>query len=132
MMKRADRSLGLVALALMIFAIISPALAAQDTLLYIGSWSNGRGETLVITAKTMQFGDNRPVAFRDVTGVSDGESYELEITAPGKINGFAGKTLHLTFEKDEMRMTGYKSHAEFMQGGDVQMQVTWFKDGEEG
>ena len=76
----------------------------------------------------MQFGDDRPFSFRDVTRVSDGESYELEITTPGEINGFPGKTLHLSFEKDAMRMTGYKSHAEFMQGGEVQMEVTWYKD----
>jgi hypothetical protein len=52
----------------------------------------------------------------------------LEITTPGKINAFPGKTLYLTFEEGAMKMTGYKSHAEFMQGGEVQMEATWYKD----
>ena len=114
--------------ALLFIALISSATAADDAPLYLGSWSNGRGETLVITSKTMKFGDDRPFSFRDVTRVSDGESYELEITTRGEINGFPGKTLHLTFEEGAMQMTGYKSHADFMQGGEVQMEVTWYKD----
>jgi hypothetical protein len=114
-------------LGLLIVAAAIPA-SADDDLLYLGSWSNGRGETLVITEKTIRFGSDRAVAYQDVTNVSDGESFELEITTPGKINFFAGKTLHLTFENDEMQMTGYKSHAEFMQGGEVQFEVTWSKD----
>ena len=115
-------------LAVLFLAVALSVTAADDAPLYVGSWSNGRGETLVITGKTMQFGDDRPFSFRDVTRVSDGESYELEITTRGEINGFPGKTLHLTFDKDAMQMTGYKSHAEFMQGGEVQMEVTWYKD----
>jgi hypothetical protein len=115
-------------LALLFLIVALSATRAEEAPLYLGSWSNGRGETLVITRKTMQFGDDRPFSFRDVTRVSDGESYELEITTRGEINGFAGKMLHLTFEKDAMQMTGYKSHAEFMQGGEVQMEVTWYKD----
>ena len=118
-------------LSLLFLILVSSATRADDAPLYVGSWSNGRGETLVITSKTMQFGDDRPFSFRDVTRVSDGESYELQITTRGEINGFPGKTLHLTFEKDSMQMTGYKSHAEFMQGGDVQMEVTWYKDSAE-
>ena len=114
--------------ALLFLAVVLSVTAADDAPLYVGSWSNGRGETLVITSKRMQFGDDHPFSFRDVTRVSDGESYELEITTRGEINGFPGKTLHLTFEKDAMQMTGCKSHAEFMQGGEVQMEVTWYKD----
>jgi hypothetical protein len=121
-----------VRLVALLFLAVTLTASAADELLYLGSWSNGRGETLVITKKTLQFGSDRAVAYRDVTGVSDGESFELEITAPGKINAFPGKTLHLTFEEDAMTMTGYKSHAEFMQGGEVQMEVTWYKDGAAG
>jgi len=116
-------------LAALLFLASGVSAFAADDLPYLGSWSNGRGETLVIKAKTMQFGDDRPVAYRDVTRVSDGESFELEITTPGKINFFA-RTLYLTFEDGAMQMTGYRSHAEFMQGGEVQMEVTWSKEDE--
>ena len=113
----------------LLFLVLALSAAAEDDApLYLGTWSNGRGETLVITRKTMQLGDNRPFNFRDVTRVSDGESYELEITTRGEIKGFSGKTLHVTFEEGAMEMTGYKSHTDFMQGGEVQMQVTWYKD----
>ena len=117
-------------LAALLFLACSVSASAADDLPYLGSWSNGRGETLVIKAKTMQFGDDRPVAYRDVTRVSDGESFELEITTPVKINALPGKTLYVTFEEDAMKMTAYKSHAEFMQGGEVQMEVTWYKEDE--
>ena len=122
-----SRTFAAALVALLLLATAS-RVSADDDALYLGSWSNGRGETLVITGKTIRFGSDRAVAYRDVTRVSDGESYELEITAPGKINAFPGKTLHLTFENDAMQMTGYKSHTEFMQGGEVQMEVTWYKD----
>jgi hypothetical protein len=112
--------------------LIALSASAKDSLLYLGSWSNGRGETLVITAKTLKFGDDQPASYRDVTRVSDGASFELEITTPGKLNAFGGKTLYLTFEDDAMKMTAYKSHAEFMQGGDVQSEVTWYRDEDEG
>jgi hypothetical protein len=114
----------------LLFLAVVWSAVADGTPLYVGTWSNGRGETLVITTKTMQFNDDPPVSFRDITNVSDGESYELEITTRGEINGFPGKTLHLTFEEnDAMKITGYRSHAEFMQGGEVQMEVTWYKEG---
>ena len=121
-----------VRLIALLFLAVTLTASAADNLLYLGSWSNGRGETLVITKRTLQFGDDRAVAYRDVTRVSDGESFELEITTPGKINAFPGKTLYLTFEEGAMKMTGYKSHAEFMQGGEVQMEATWYKDDESG
>ena len=112
------------------FALLALALhcGAADTLPYLGEWSNGRGETLVITKATIQFGSDRAVKYRDVTRVSDGESFELEITTPGEINAFPGKTLHITFEEDPMRITSYASHADFMHGGDVQSETTWYRE----
>ena len=53
--------------------------------------------------------------YRDVTRATDGDSFELQITAPGEINAFPGKTLAVVLENDSMQMTGYASHADYMQ-----------------
>lgn len=120
---------GIIAVAMMMLAIIAIAQShASEARPYLGEWSNGRGETLTVTAKTLQFGTDKPVAYRDVTRATDGSDFELQITAPGTVNAFPGKTLALHCEGDTMKMTGYESHAAYMQGGEVQMEVTWDRD----
>ena len=101
---------------------------AEEAPFYLGSWSNGRGETLVITKTSLRFGDDRAVNYRDVTRVTDGEAFELEITTPGEINAFPGKTLAVQFEEGSMTISSYASHADFMQERGLQSQVTWEKD----
>lgn len=108
----------------------SGLLAAAEEMPYVGEWSNGRGETLVITDKTIQFGDDRAVSYKDVTRATDGQSFELQITARGEANGFAGKTLAVECEDDSMKITAYTSHADYMQEKDPQSIVTWFKEDE--
>ncbi len=104
------------------------AQLAAETPPYAGEWSNGRGETLTITAETIQFADNRAVSYRDVTRATDGASFELQITAPGEINAFPGKTVAVALEKDSMEMTTYLSHADYMQENNAQSVVVWYKD----
>ena len=104
------------------------ALSAADELPYLGSWSNGRGETLVITAKTIRFGDNRALPYKDVTRATDGESFELQITARGTAEAFGGNTLGVECDGDSMKISAYESHSDYMQGADPQSVVTWFKD----
>jgi len=107
------------------------AFAASDEPPYLGEWSNGRGETLTITAKTIQFADDKPVAYRDVTRATDGESFELQITTRGEVNAFAGKTLAVVIDGDTMKMTGYLSHADYMQEKNPQQIVTWERDSDD-
>jgi hypothetical protein len=102
-------------------------LSAADEMPYLGEWSNGRGETLVITEKTIQFGEDRAVPYRDVTRATDGASFELQITARGEVNGFGGNTLAVECEDDSMKITTYASHADYMEEKDPQSVVTWFK-----
>jgi len=119
------RSAGATAVFAAAFVFGFASARAADEPPYLGSWSNGRGETLVITEKTIRLGDGPKVAYRDVTRGTDGSSFELQITAPGKVNGFPGKTLGVTCESDEMEMTTYASHAAYMQGDDPLSRVTW-------
>lgn len=117
----------LVAFALLV--MIAGAVTAAEDQPYLGSWSNGRGETLVITAKTIQFGDDRPLPYRDITRATDGSLFELQINARGAANGFGGNTLGVECEGDSMKITAYESHAAYMQEENPQSVVTWYKDG---
>ena len=114
-----------------LFLQLKVASAAED-LPYLGTWSNGRGETLIITSKTLQFAEDKAVAYKDVTRATDGQSFELQITAAGKVNAFPGKTLGVQCEGDSMKMTTYASHAAYMSEEDPQSIVTWYKDDESG
>ncbi len=115
-------------LLLVLQLLICAAVAAETEQPYIGEWSNGRGETLTITAKTIRFADDRPVPYRDVTRATDGSSFELQITAKGEVNAFPGKTLAVAVEGDTMKITGYLSHADYMQEKNPQQSVTWERD----
>ena len=44
---------------------------------YVGEWSNGRGDTLVITGSTIKFGRDKAVPYRDVTRVTNGREFHL-------------------------------------------------------
>ena len=120
-------------LALFVAAVwmlgIGPLTAAEE-MPYVGEWSNGRGETLVISGKTIQFGDDRAMPYKDVTRATDGASFELQITARGEVNGFGGRSLAVECKDDSMKITAYASHAAYMQADDPQSVVTWFKDDE--
>lgn len=118
-------------IALLAGVVALSQLRASEAQPYLGEWSNGRGETLKVTARTLQFGNDKPVAYRDVTRATDGSDFELQITSAGKVNAFPGKTLGIHCEGDTMKMTGYASHADYMQGGEVQMEVTWDRDSDE-
>jgi hypothetical protein len=108
--------------------LASTAARAAEELPYIGNWSNGRGETLVITEKTIRFGNDRALPYRDITRATDGSAFELQITAKAPANGFGGNTLGVECDGDSMKITAYASHAAYMQGGEPQSVVTWFKE----
>jgi hypothetical protein len=103
---------------------IVPATAKMP---YIGRWSNGRGEALSITARTLQFANDRPVYYRDVTKVTDGNHFSIQITTRGKINYFS-RFLALEVEKGQMKMTLYNSYREIFDGENPQGESTWYRD----
>jgi hypothetical protein len=94
----------------------------------VGEWSNGRGETLVITATSLQFGSDKPVTYRDVTKVTDGNLFYLEITSPGKLNYFT-RYMAVSLEEDgELKTTMYDSYADMFNGDNSQGEATWDRD----
>ena len=108
--------------------VVGGVFAASEDRPYLGTWSNGRGETLVVTERTIRFGDDRAVPYRDVTRATDGSAFELQITAHGEVNAFPGKTLGVEVEQDTMKIRSYASHAAYMHGDDPQSEVTWYRD----
>lgn len=97
---------------------------AKDKAPYIGEWSNGRGETLIITATTIQFIDNKPVPYTDIT--EEGEaSFTLQLNASGKLN-YLSKFMQFTIAgKEEMKSEGYDSADD---DAESVSQATWFRD----
>ncbi|HEV7374721.1 MAG TPA: hypothetical protein VGN95_08385 [Pyrinomonadaceae bacterium] len=111
-------------------SLSSPTVAivpAPAKMPYIGRWSNGRGETLAITLRTLQFANDRPVYYRDVTKVTDGHHFSIQITSRGKINYFS-KFLALSVENGEITMTLYNSYREMFDGENPQGESTWYRD----
>lgn len=111
--------------ALWVFAA-SALLAAEPP--YLGEWSNGRGDTLLITATTIRFASDKAVGYRDLTGATDGKSFVLQITTAGEVNFFAEKFLSVACGDDEMRMIGYKSLADLQRDKNPGSDVTWYKE----
>ena len=98
---------------------------------YAGEWSNGRGETLVITESTIKFGRDKSVPYRDVTRVTNGREFHLEITTDAKLN-YLTKFLHISFgdgnKTNEMKMTLYNSRKDMEDGENSQGEATWDRD----
>ncbi len=118
----------LVFLALLLGSAFLLPAAEEEAPPYIGNWSNGRGETLKITRRTIQFAENDPVPYRDITRATDGSAFELQITARGEVNAFAGKFLGLACGEDSMEMVGYRSHGDYLEEKNPQERVRWEKD----
>lgn len=108
---------------------VGSASVPQPT--YIGQWSNGRGDTLAITATTIRFANDKPVKYRDVTKVTNGREFHLEITSAGKLN-YLTKFLSLSMgegeKPDELKMTLYDSYKDMVDGANSQGEATWYRD----
>jgi len=119
------------ALILGVSAKASPAVSAHESLPYLGKWSNGRGETLAITAKTIQFASDKPATYRDITKVTNGQEFNLEVTSEGKLN-YLTRYLHVSTgegdKPDEMKMTLYNSRKDMEDGENSQGEATWYRD----
>jgi hypothetical protein len=105
----------------------SPANSAVEKLPYVGNWSNGRGETLSVTERTLRFNSDKAVTYRDVTKATDGSYFLLEVTAKGNINYFS-KYMSLEISDDEMKMTLYNSYQDMFDGKNPQGKSTWSRE----
>lgn len=102
-------------------------LLAKSSQNYVGTWSNGRGETLLINPNTIKFGNAQKVNYKNVTRATDGTYFEIQITSSGKINFFQ-RFLSLKIEGKQMTMTGYNSYRDMNLAQNQGLQVTWYRD----
>lgn len=109
------------------FIIAAHASSAPAGMPYVGRWSNGRGETLIVAKRMLKFNNDKSVTFRDVTKVTDGNHFSLQITSRGKLNYFT-KFIALSLENDEMKMTLYDSYTDMFNGNNPQGESTWYRD----
>jgi len=110
---------------LLLFSLVAAVGIAGPTAAqpYIGEWSNGRGEPLTITASTIKFGNDKPVAYQDVTRASDGKSFTLQLTAKGKLN-YLSPFMRLTLNgKQEMSSEGADTF-----NGEMTSSAKWYRD----
>ena len=116
-----------------LFCVIALAVAgaALPAAPYVGAWSNGRGDTLVITGGTIKFANDKAVGYRDITRVTNGQEFDLEVTAPGKLN-YLSKYLHISMAEgakpEEMKMTLYDSLKDMRDGENSVGEATWYRD----
>jgi hypothetical protein len=97
---------------------------------YVGEWSNGRGEPLVITGSTIKYGRDKAVNYQDITRVTNGKEFNLQITAAGNLN-YLTKFIHISLgegdKPDEMKMTLYDSRKDMEDGENSQGENTWYR-----
>ena len=98
---------------------------------YVGEWSNGRGDTLLITTNTIKFGNDKPVPYHDITRVTNGREFNLQITTEAKLN-YLTEFLHVSFgegeKTDQMKVTLYDSRKDMENGENSQGEATWERD----
>jgi hypothetical protein len=97
---------------------------------YIGEWSSGKGETLIITAETVQYGfknDHKPIPYRDITKATDAKGpFQLLILVKGDTYYFQKYAWLTLTGSDEMKMERADSIEKYTKG-DVSFQ-NWFRD----
>lgn len=98
---------------------------------YVGEWSNGRGDTLVITSNTIRFGSDKGVPYHDVTRVTNGREFNLQITIDARLN-YLTEFVHISFgegeKTDQMKMTLYNSRKDMEDGENSQGEATWDRE----
>lgn len=98
---------------------------------YIGEWSDGHGETLIITSRNIKFGNDKAVSYHDITRVTDEKEFKLQITTEGELN-YLTKFIHVSIgegdKADEMKVTLYDSRKDLEAGENSQGEATWYRD----
>lgn len=120
----------LIALFLLAFSAINFAQESEPPA-YLGNWSNGRGEQLIITDRTVKYGKNRTLNYRDITKASDGSFFNFQIINPGKENYFS-KYVSLSINTEanpaEMTIKNYNTLKDLVADENEQGSATWYLD----
>jgi len=95
---------------------------------YVGEWSNGRGEVMVVTAKKMKYGKSE-VTYTDITKATDGNSFQLKVNVKEKMTIFSNFLfVEMLTNKTEMKIKGYDTHAALMEDAEGASEDHWYRD----
>lgn len=120
-------------LLIVLLAVFSSVSFAQksEPSAYLGTWSNGRGEQLIINDDTVKYGKNRVLHYKDITKASDGNFFNLQIINPGKQNYFSryvSLTINPEAKPAEMTLKSYNTMKDLIDDENVQGSDTWYLD----
>lgn len=98
---------------------------------YVAEWSDHQGDRLIINGTTIKFGNDKPVPYRDITRVTNGREFNLEVTLNGKPN-YLTTFLHVSFgagdKTDQMKVTIYDSRKDMESGENSQGEAVWYRE----
>lgn len=120
----------LIVLFLLAFSTVNFAQESEPPT-YLGNWSNGRGEQLMITDRTVKYGKNRALNYKDITKATDGSFFNLQIINPGKESYFS-KYVSLSIDSSanfaDMTIKNYNTLKDLMADKNKHGSDTWYFD----
>ena len=111
-----------------LFLLLPLCLARADKpheLRYIGEWSDGRGEVLVVTANKLRVG-SRTSSYKEIARSKDERSFRFQVTSGG--GGLDGRFLSIEVGREEMSMREYRTLADCLDDKGVAAVVAWSRD----
>ena len=113
--------------SLLFFSLsLAGALAGDPHVVrYIGEWSNGRGEVLVVTADKFRIG-GRVSSYKEVARSSDERFFRFHVTSGG--GGFDGRFVSIEVGREEMKMRQYRTLADCLADRQVAAVTAWSRD----
>ena len=86
---------------------------------------------MIINMSTIRFAGEKAVAYHDVTRVTNGREFHLEITTDAKLD-YLTRFLHVSFgvgeRTDQMKVSLYNSRKDMEAGENSQGEATWQRD----
>ena len=92
---------------------------------YIGEWSDGRGEVLVVTANKLRVG-SRTSSYKETARSKDERFFRFQLTSGG--GGFGGKYISVEVGREEMTMREYRTLADCLDDRQVAAVTAWSRD----
>jgi hypothetical protein len=107
------------------FCFVVTAMCDEATP-YVGVWSNIRGNVLKITKNTIQFQSDNPISYHDITRVTDGNFFHLELDVNDSTNFFQRYIYVEMKNAEEMSLQLFSSEEDHLSG--KYSEGKWFRD----
>ena|ERR1700733_12358111 len=110
---------------------LSGPLLAAEKAFYLGNWSSGRGDPLIINKTTLKFAGEKIATYRDRSRPDDKSISVLQIINPRSFflhEPFILCEQLINSDKSTMKLTGFRSYQDLLRRKNPQSEVTWYKD----